>query len=351
MNSILKEDLKTIIESKLIAWEKIDNHSIIITGATGLIGSILVRALLLRNEICHANIKMKLVVRNRESAQAIFGDDANITYIEESVENCEIKGKADYIIHGASPTKSKFFIEKPVETIDTIVKGTKNILEIGKELKIKSMVILSSMEIYGKLQTNETTEDQLGYIELLNTRSSYSEGKRMAELYSYSYFKEYGVPVKIARIAQTFGAGISPNENRVYKTFLDSILEEKDIIIKSTGKTKINYSYTTDTILGILYILIKGEAGEAYNIVGPKTNMTILDSAQWLIQEFGKKGTKVVIDIPDTNQGFAPENEMILNNDKLVKLGWNHQYDLKQGYTRLLNYMKEEKQNLKEKDV
>lgn len=342
MNSILKEDLLTIISSDLVEWGKIDNHTIVITGATGLIGSILVKAFLLRNEIYRSNIKIKLVVRDAKNAEEILGKNKSITYIEETVEKCIIQEKVDYIIHGASPTKSKFFIEKPVETIDTIVMGTKNMLEIAKKLQVKSIVILSSMEMYGMLQSDNTTEEKIGYINILNTRSSYSEGKRMAELYSYSYFKEYNIPVKIGRIAQTFGAGISPNENRVYKTFLDSILEGKDIILKSTGKTKINYSYTTDTILGLLCILIKGKSGEAYNIVGPKTNMTILDSAQWLIEEFGKKNTKVVVDIPNTNQGFAPENEMILSNDKLLKLGWKYQYDLKKGYKRLLDYMKEE---------
>lgn len=342
MNSILKEDLENIMNNPLIDWKKIDNHTIIITGATGLIGSILVKALLLRNKTKDSNIKMKLVVRNRKNAKEIFGESADITYIESSVESCVIDGEADYIIHGASPTKSKYFIEKPVETMDTIIIGTKNMLEIAKKKEAKSMIILSSMEMYGSLKCSETTEEKLGYIDILNTRSSYSEGKRIAELYSYSYFKEYNVPVKIGRVAQTFGAGISANENRVYKVFLDAILKGEDIILKSRGKTKINYSYTTDTIIGILYILINGKSGEAYNIVGPKTNMTILDSAKWLISEFGKKGTKAIIDIPETNQGFAPENEMILSNEKLIKLGWNYQYDLKKGYTRLLEYMKEE---------
>ena len=342
MNSILKQDLEQIILSNLIDWNKIDNHTFIITGGTGLIGSIIVKAFCLRNELYNSNIQMYLPVLNEERAKEMFGKSNYLHYIKTSIEEFDTEIKSDYIIHGASPTKSKFFIENPVETINTIVLGTKNILELAKKTQIKSMIVLSSMEVYGKLQSNKTTEEQLGYIDILNARSSYSEGKRMAELYSYSYFKEYNVPVKIARIAQTFGAGISPNENRVYKTFLDSILKGEDITIKSTGKTKINYSYTTDTVLALLYILIKGTSGEAYNVVGPETNMTILDSAEWLINNFGNKGTKVVVEIPVENQGFAPENEMILSNEKLLKLGWKPKYDLKQGYIRLLEYMKEE---------
>ena len=97
-------------------------------------------------------------------------------------------------------------------------------------------------------------------------------------MYCYSYQKEYGVPVKIARIAQTFGAGISKNENRVYKIFADAVINKENIVLKSKGTTIINYSYTTDTVIALLVLLLKGKNGEAYNVVGEKTNMTILEN-------------------------------------------------------------------------
>ena len=295
----------------------------------GLIGSILVKAILLKNKTSKLNIKLILLVRNEEEAKKIFGENKEISYIVSDIinyipQNLEI----DYIIHGASPTKSKFFIEKPVETMNISVLGTKNILEQAKLSKVKSMVYLSSMEMYGTLDSNNVDEQMQGFIDPLNARSSYSQGKRICELYSYSYFCEYDIPVKIARIAQTFGAGISKTENRVYKVFADAVLSQQDIILKSLGTTIINFSYTTDTVIGILCILLNGKNGEAYNIVSDKSNMTILDSAKWLAKTYGKGKVKVKIEMPKENSGYAPNNNMILNNNKLKSIGWNFKYNL-----------------------
>ena len=346
MNSILREDIEKIASSNLINWNELKNKKILITGATGLICSIMVRAFCLKNDKNNLNLKMYLLVRNEQDAKAIFGNKDYIEYIEMSIENFKPTNlDVDYIIHAASPTKSKFFIEKPVETLDTAVIGTKNVLDFSKMNKVKSMVYLSSMEMYGVLDAENVTEQDLGYINPLDVRSSYSEGKRICELYCYSYYKEYDIPVKIGRIAQTFGAGVSKNENRVYKVFADAILNKQNIILKSSGSTNINYSYTTDTIIAIIYLLLNGKDGEAYNVVGEKTNMTILDSAKWLAKEFGDGMTNVKIEMPKENVGFAPDNKMILSNEKLKGIGWKSEYTLKQGYERLLKYLKEERAN------
>lgn len=341
MNKILEQDIETICSSKLIDWNKIDNHSFFITGATGLIGSLIVKSFIWRNINKNANIKMFLLVRNKKTAIDMLGSGNNIEYLESSIENLNYNINADYIIHGASPTKSKFFTQNPVETLDISILGTKNVLEIAKNNSVKSMVYLSSMEMYGTMKDQNVTEDKIGEIEILNTRSSYSEGKRIAELYCYSYFSEYNVPVKMCRIAQTFGPGISKNETRVFKYFADCIINKRDIILKSTGETIINYSYTTDTILGILCILINGKDGESYNIVGEKTNMTILESAEWLLKEFENKNNRIICECNQKND-FAPDNKMILSNQKIKTLGWKSKISLKEGYKRLIKYIKEE---------
>lgn len=341
MNKILEQDIETICSSKFIDWNKIDNHSFFITGATGLIGSLIVKSFIWRNANNNANIKMFLLVRDKKSAVDMFGNGNNIEYIESSIENLNYNMNVDYIIHGASPTQSKFFTNNPVETLDISILGTRNILEVARKNDIKSMVYLSSMEMYGTMKDENVTEDKIGKIEILNTRSSYSEGKRIAELYCYSYFSEYNVPVKMCRLAQTFGPGISKNETRVFKYFADCIINKKDIILKSTGETIINYSYTTDTILGILCILINGKNGESYNIVGEKTNMTILESAEWLLKEFENKNNRIICECNQKND-FAPDNKMILSNQKIKTLGWKSKISLKEGYKRLIKYIKEE---------
>ena len=350
MNKVILEDLNLIANSNIIDWTRIKNKTFFITGATGLIGSILVKSINIRNLMYNDNIKMVLLVRNKEQAQNIFDGIGNIFYIENSVENMEestLNMNIDFIIHAASPTKSKFFIENPTETLDIAILGTRKVLELAKRMKVESIVYLSSMEMYGVLDSKNTKETDLGYINPLDVRSSYSAGKRICELYSYSYFSEYKVPVKIARLAQTFGAGISKNENRVYKYFIDCILNKQDIVLKSTGTTPINFTYTTDTILGILTILLHGKNGEAYNIVSDNINMTILDSAKWLAKEFCENQVKVIVDIPKEKTGFAPDNQMVLSNKKLKNLGWKCKFSVKDGYERLINYIREEMNNEK----
>ena len=324
MNSVLKLDLLDIIKSNLIDWNLLENKTIFITGGTGLIGSIIVRAIKLRNQLYNSNIRLILLVRNKDKAVKLFGEDINITYQEiDDIKNYKPELlNIDYLIHAASPTKSKFFVNMPVETIETAVYGTRNMLELAKINNVKSMIYLSSMEMYGTMSSDNVKESDLGYIDPLNIRSSYSEGKRMSELLCASYLSEYNVPVKIGRIAQTFGPGIDvKNENRVYKFFADSIINKKNIVLKSSGTTKINYGYTTDVILGLFCILLKGKNGEAYNIVGENTGMTILDSARWLASEFGEGAVNVVFDIPQGNAGFAPDNNMVLSNEKIKTLG------------------------------
>lgn len=345
MNSVIEQDLNSISNDQNIDWTQLKNKTVLITGATGLIGSSMVKAINLRNIRYNDNIKMVLLVRDKEAAQKRFLGIGNTIYIENSVENVDlsqVNTNIDFIIHAASPTKSKFFVENPVETLNAVL-GTKKILDIARNKNVQSMVYLSSMEMYGTMDDRKVTEEKLGYINPLDVRSSYSEGKRICELYSHCYCSEYGVPVKIARLAQTFGAGISENENRVFKYFIDCILNNEDIVLKSTGSTISNFVYTTDAIKGILTILLNGRDGEAYNIASDNINMTILDTAKWLTETYGKGNTKVRIEIPEGQSAFAPDNRMILANDKIKALGWKPDYDLKDGYSRLYDYLLEER--------
>ena len=341
-NKVLEEDLEEITTSEMIDWSEFENKTIFITGGTGLIGSLIVRSIQFRNKKYNSNIQLKLLVRDKNKGIDLFGDDSNISYVIGSVETFDIeKMNIDYIIHAASPTKSKFFIEKPVETLTTAVIGTQRVLELAKLCDIKGMIYLSSMEMYGTMHSDCVKENNQGFVDLQDVRSSYPVGKRTSEMFAQCYYQEYGIPVKIARIAQTFGAGIDvKRENRVYKFFADSIIKHQNIILKSTGSTIINYGYTTDVVKGLLCILQKGISGKPYNLVGDKTGMTILESAKWLASEFGEGKVDVVIDIPKENAGFAPDNGMVLDNTEIRSIGWYPEHDLKDGYRRLIDYMK-----------
>lgn len=344
---ILNADLEQIAASDGIEWEKFRDKTVLITGATGLIGGLLARGLLCANIRHSLNLRVLAVVRNQQKAQVMFAD-----FLQENLEFlvCDIlapivvEGNVDYIIHGASVTASKEFVDCPVETILTTLKGTENLLNLAKEKKTESMVYLSSMEAYGVVDPEHyiVRETDYGYIDPLQVRSSYSEGKRMAEGLCGAYAHEYQVPVKTARLAQTFGAGIARTENRVFAQFARSIMEGKDIVLHTDGRKAHCYCYTSDAVLGLLTVLLKGQNGEAYNISNETTFGTIREMAEMLIDAYPESGSHLIFDIPeDANKfGYAPTSRMLINSEKLNALGWKAQVDMPEMFERLMGYMK-----------
>ena len=297
------------------------------------------------NDVLHTNIRVIGHVRNIEKAEAVFEGFRRDTFTITKVNVKDIAEPIDYIVHTASPTQSKFFISNPVETLHTSINQTVECLELSKAKNIKNMVYLSSMEQYGiQYEDYQTmTEDDLGYINHLDTRSSYSEGKRACECYCYAYAKEYGVNVTIARLAQTFGPGVAGEDNRVSIQFAKSALQNKDIVLHTKGESLSNFCYLTDALTGILVLLKAGVPGEAYNICNAKETRSIYDIAKLVADEVVGGRIPVVIDIPETNNyGYAPTVKYYLTADKLQALGWTPQINMKEGYQLLMDYLAQE---------
>ena len=337
--SVLQEDLDYISRYHL-PYEQLKGSTVLVTGATGLIGSLLVRSLL-----AIGDIEVLAFVRNEEKARSIFSDNQNLRLvIGEITSRIEIEGTVDYIFHCASVTTSKVMIDKPVETLLTSVEGTKNILELAREKNSKSVVYISSMEMYGSFAEldHEVKENDLGYIDPLKVRSNYPECKRLCENMCIAYLSEYDVPVKIARLAQTFGAGILPGENRVFAQFARSAINGENIVLHTKGLSEGNYCYTRDCMTGLLTILLKGNNGDAYNVSNPATHTTIVDMANMVAEKIAGGKIKVIFDIPDNNTfGYAADTKMKLNSDKLQSLGWKPEVGLEESYRRMIEGMRE----------
>lgn len=345
MLDVLVEDFKKIAESEL-TMEDFRNKSFVITGATGLIGSLMVRFLLFANKEYGLKAKVMPVVRNQEKARKIFEewDTGELSYIVADLtkDKVEVEGACDYIIHAAAVTASKQMVSDPVGTIRTAIDGTQKMLDLAVEKKVKAFVYISSMEIYGQPKAEgKTAEKDLGYVDIGTVRSCYPEGKRMCECLCTAYASQYGVPVMSARLAQTFGAGILPTENRVFAQFARSVAERKDIVLHTTGESEGNYVYTADAIRAILTLLLKGKAGEAYNIANEESHSTIRGMAEMVTHEIAGDQISVVIDIPEDSAslGYAPPVKMQLDAAKMRGLGWNPEVSLKDSYQRMLRWM------------
>lgn len=340
---IMQEDIEAIARNDFLA-KSLKKSSVLVTGATGLIGSQIVKTLACFNRLHNTNIKIYAMARNTKKAEHVFGDllmRTDITLVIGDVNTpLKLEGDIDYIIHGASATSSKYFVSNPVETIQIAINGTKNILDLAKEKGVRGMVYLSSLEVYGTVdpQAGFIDENQYGYIDPLKVRSSYSEGKRMVECLCASYAAEYGVPVKIARLSQTFGAGVDYNDGRVFAEFARCIFEKRDIVLHTQGRTVRTYCYTKDAVEALMYILLKGKAGEAYNVTNMETAISIRDMAELVKQLYPEAKIEVKIEMADDEKAFGYNPEMVikLSSKKLLDLGWKPSVNLKEMYSRMI---------------
>jgi nucleoside-diphosphate-sugar epimerase len=193
------------------------------------------------------------------------------------------------------------------------------------------------MEVFGAVDESSTEikENDYGYIDILNPRSSYSESKRMCECLCSCFTKEYNMPIKIARLAQIVGPGTGRNDNRAPAQFSWSVIRNEDIILKTRGKTLRPSIYTRDAVTGIYTLLIKGKNGESYNLANKKTSASISDTANMIANAISENAIKVIYKI-DEHTPYAPDLYLKLNTDKIEALGWKAEVDLEEAYRRMI---------------
>lgn len=342
-HKLITSDANYIVEQIEPLANELKNATVLVTGASGLIGSLTVCSLALLNKTHNLGIKIIVTGRSEKRLRSQFQAYkfcSNIIYHQGDIRNAlSLSENITHIIHGASSTSSQYFVSHPVETLDTAIEGTRNVLHLAQEKNILSMVYLSSLEVYGLLDNHpkNITEEESGYLNTLSVRSSYSEGKRICETLCASYVSEFNTPIKIARLTQTFGPGVEYDDGRVFAEFMRCALEERPIVLRSEGKTTRNYCYTADAVSGILYILIKGNNGEAYNIANENTAISIYQMAELAKQKLGFQNTEIRIEIPAdiASYGYNPEMIAKLDSTKLQQLGWQPNFSLEEAFERM----------------
>ena len=342
-NKIFKEDLEYCINASFLPWNEFDGKTFFVTGVTGLIGYTFACALMYHALVKKSGIKVIALVRDIEKAKVQFkellADGANLSFVVGSVESLpDVDDNIDYIVHGACPTASAFFTEHPVETIQTIISGTYNILDFARRKNAKGVVHLSSMEVYGETLTKQKlSENDLGKIDLTSPRSSYPEAKRLAENLCACFAKEYNVPVKVARLVQTFGPGVKYDDNRVFAYMLRCALEDKNIELKTSGEKENSYLYTMDAVTAILLLLCKGENGKTYNVANEETYCSVKNMGQIVLDTFGKAGLQVETNVGanTATQMYPPQSMMNLSVKLMKELGWEAQTTLPQMYVKM----------------
>ena len=333
------------LNNQPIDWEKLSNKTILISGATGMIGTCLIDVLMLRNEPRNSDIHVIAMSRNESRAKERLGKYWNRTQFEyiscdinETIPEC---GHIDYVIHAASNTHPLQYSEDPVGTIASNIIGTKNLLDYAVSHGAKHFCFVSSVEVYGENRgdTEKFDESYLGWIDCNTLRAGYPESKRVGETLCNAYDKTYGLEFSIPRLSRVYGPTMLLSDTKAISQFIKKAAAGEDIVLKSEGKQKYSYTFVTDAAAGILYTILQGEKGQAYNVADEESDITLKDLAQTLAQI---ANTKVIFELPDEKErrGYSTATKAMLNADKLKKLGWNAQVHMSEGLSCTVEKMK-----------
>lgn len=341
-NSIYRTALENVVKDIPLSGGRL-----LVTGASGLIGSCLIDMLMLANDY-GKHFEVYALGRSQQKMAERFRAFVKSPYlhlIEHDIRNplC-LDIELDYIIHGASNADPRNYALYPVETMLITLDGVYNILEYCKKHMKTRMLLLSTFEVYGNKGIDEYSEVDFGATDINLVRSCYPESKRSAEVLIRCYVQEYRVNALIARLCSIYGPTMAKDDSKAHAQFIRNALKHENIVLKSKGDQRRTYCYVIDAVTGLFSVLANGISGEAYNISYENSVATIAEVAK-TVSEIA--GTKVIFNLPDEveSRGFSVPQNCILRNEKLRSLGWNGKYSLRRGLEETIKVLSSIKKN------
>lgn len=326
-----KEELQLLLkQNQDLPWKKLEGKTIMLSGATGMIGKCIVDLLMQCNENILLNhpVSVTALSRNEESAMQRLGEHwykDNFQYfpcdVNQRIPEC---GKADYVIHAASNTHPLQYSGDPIGTITSNIIGTKNLLDYAVSHQTERFCFVSSVEVYGENRgdTDRFKEDYLGYLDCNTLRAGYPESKRVGEALCNAYGRAHQLDFVIPRLSRVYGPTMLLSDSKAIAQFIKKAAAGEDIILKSAGTQCYSYTYALDAALAVLTVLLRGESGEAYNVSDTESEVTLRQIAEWLAED---NNVKVIFDIPDAAEqaGYSTATKALLDTEKVEALGWN----------------------------
>lgn len=343
---IIDNDIEAIIGS-LESWSFLMNKTVLITGASGFIPAYMVETIAKLNAKFKWSTKIIALVRNEHKAKNRFsnllGFDWFQLLVQDVCEPIKLEHDVHFIIHAASQASPKYYGVDPVGTLSANTIGTYNVLEFARENKknIEGVLFFSSAEIYGDVSacSNTVSEQYIGPLDCLALRSCYAESKRVGETMCISWAAQYDLPVKIIRVFHTYGPGMDLSDGRVFADFVNDIVHNKDIEIKSDGLAIRAFSYLADTVAACFHVLALGKLGEAYNVGNDEGESNMYDLACLLVRISGSSNLNVHRRVAvKTSYLASTVNRIVPNTQKIRALGWSPNFNLEEGFLRTINY-------------
>ena len=342
-NEQYKSDVKYVAGLEL-PWDKLQGCSVMISGATGLIGSFLIDVLMEKN-LSGLDCTVYALGRNEQRAKERFSycDNGKLVFIPYDINKPLCRddiGTVDYILHLASNTHPMAYATDPIGTITTNIIGVQNMLEFAAAHNASRCAFTSSCEIYGENRgdVEKFDEKYCGYIDCNTMRAGYPESKRCGEALCQAYIRQKGLDIVIPRLTRSYGPTLLRTDTKALSQFINKGVSREDIVLKSAGTQYYSYLYVADTVSGLLTVLLKGETGEAYNIADDKSDIMLKDLAAIIAE---KAGTKVIFELPDEveKSGYSTATKARLDSTKVSKLGWKAKYDIQSGINRTIDIL------------
>jgi UDP-glucuronate decarboxylase len=348
VTSIIYEDASWVA-ARMDYLTEFSGSTFLLTGASGFLGSFLLDILADWNKANSTPARILALDNNlvglpeRVAHLQRRPDVAFFTHnIREPFEPSE---PVNYIIHCAGVASPTFYRQYPLETIDVNVDGTRNLLELCRRHPVKAMLHLSTSEIYGdpSPEAIPTSEDYRGFVSCTGPRACYDESKRLAETLCVIYHQRYGVPVKVGRPFNIYGPGQRIDDRRIIPDLISAVIKNEPIVLFSDGRATRSFCYIRDAAWAMLLILLKGLAGEAYNLGNDREELTMLEVAQTLKEVSGHPRP--------IEHRVSPDSQYLVDNPqrrcpdlrKLKALGdFDPQVLLREGLTRTLRSYQEE---------
>ncbi|MCD7835218.1 MAG: NAD-dependent epimerase/dehydratase family protein [Lachnospiraceae bacterium] len=346
-NQLYREDIEYVSNLDL-TWDLMKDSSILISGASGLVGSCLIDVIMHKNAAASLNCTVYALGRNEAKAKERFQycwEDDNFFFISHDINApLEIAGldEIGYVLHMASNTHPVAYATDPIGTVTTNIIGTNNMLEFAVNHNARRFAFASSNEIYGENRGDVEFFDEhyCGYIDSNTMRAGYPESKRCGEALCQAYIKQKGIDVVIPRLTRSYGPTMLMSDTKAISQFIRKGVAGEDIVLKSAGTQYYSYTYVADAVAGLLTVLLKGECGSAYNIADESGDIMLKDLAEIIAQYSGKK---VVFELPDDveKSGYSTATKARLDGSKLKRLGWETKYAISEGLFRTISILRE----------
>ena len=316
--------------------EKLQGRTVMVSGATGMIGKCLIDFLMLLNKTLEKPVDIIALSRNPHRAEERFAEywkEECFGYaacdVNDGIPEC---GAVDYVIHAASNTHPLQYSEDSIGTIVSNVIGTKNLLDYAVSHHARQFCFVSSVEIYGENRgdTDKFSEGYLGYLDCNTLRAGYPESKRLGETLCNAYCHTHGLAFTIPRLSRVYGPTMLSSDSKAISQFIRKAADGEDIILKSEGTQKYSYTFVTDTISAVLYTMLLGQTGKAYNVADEDSDIMLKDLAGCLARI---AGTEVVFRIPDEKEklGYSTVTRAMLDASMLRELGWVPRVHISEG--------------------